>query len=339
MKIVFFTYSRHGCNTVRKIRNAFADAEQRAYTVERFCEQGFLPYEHPTETFYGKMFDWADAMIFVCSCGIAVREIAPFVKDKCKDPAVICIDDAGTYVIPILSGHIGGANSLARKIAETLCATAVITTATDVHNKFSPDAWAAKNNYVIGDMTVAKAVLAEMLEKNIPLICDLPVVSSYPNGVEPNSEGELGIYIGWKEKSPFIKTLHLIPRVLHLGIGCRKGTDAITIGKAVDMVLKNNCIDKRAIKQVASIDLKSDEAGLLEYCRVNQWQVTFYSASQLQAVKGDFTASSFVKSVTGVDNVCERAAMIGGDRLIVKKTPMDGVTVAIATENAEVCFE
>ena len=93
-----------------------------------------------------------------------------------------------------------------------------------------------------------------------------------------------------------------------------------------------------AISGVSSIDLKQDEPGLLAACRANGWRARFYSAAQLRAVPGSFTGSNFVASVTGVDNVCERAALYGGGRLLVQKQALGGVTVAVAEEPWEVRF-
>lgn len=338
MKIALFTYTRNGCNTARKILSCFPDSEQKAFTMERFDEAEFSPLASPSEPLYKEMFSWADAMIFVSACGVAVRKIAPYIEDKCSDPAVICVDDSGKYVIPLLSGHIGGANELAQIIAVTLSAICVVTTATDINNKFSVDTWASRQGFIIDNMSLAKAVSAAILERGIPLACDFGIASGYPNGVKPGENGELGIYIGWEKKFPFEQTLRLIPPILHLGIGCRKGTASETIACAVESVLDTYNIDKRAIKDVASIDLKSKERGLLEYCRENGWPILFYTADELQTAQGEFRSSSFVKSITGVDNVCERSAILGAEKLIVGKTAVDGVTVAIAAENLEVRF-
>ena len=89
---------------------------------------------------------------------------------------------------------------------------------------------------------------------------------------------------------------------------------------------------------VATIDLKKDETGLLDFCRDRGWPLSCYSAEELAAVEGDFTPSDFVRSVTGVDNVCERAALLGAERLLVKKTARDGVTAALALNAWEVRF-
>ena len=94
----------------------------------------------------------------------------------------------------------------------------------------------------------------------------------------------------------------------------------------------------RAVRCAASIDLKQDEQGMLDCCALMGWPLSFYTAEELRGVPGEFTPSAFVERVTGVDNVCERAALLGAERLIVRKTAVDGVTVAVAAEKAEVCF-
>jgi precorrin-3B C17-methyltransferase len=130
-----------------------------------------------------------------------------------------------------------------------------------------------------------------------------------------------------------MNTEKMIPKNLHIGIGCRRGISASAIREAVESVLMQNGLDAGAIRCVASIDLKADEKGLLQYCDEIGQKPIFYPAEELRKVPGTFTSSSFVRSVTGVDNVCERAALAGADELIVKKTAINGVTVAVAAEN------
>ena len=339
MKIALFAYSRQGCRVARKVLEFFRNEDVRAFTMERFGEEGFQPICRPSAPFYGPIFQWADVLVFVGACGIAVREIAPHIRDKRTDPAVIAIDELGRFSIPLLSGHIGGANALALELAKLLDATPIITTATDINNKFSVDTWAARNGYIIGNMHRAKIVSARILEQDVPMHSDFPIINAYPSGIVAGNSGDVGISISYKKDEPFKQTLRLIPPILHLGIGCRKGTLAETISEAVESALSQNNIDKRAIARVGSIDLKADEQGLLAYCIEKGWPITFYSAEVLQAVEGDFTPSDFVQSITGVDNVCERAALLGAKNLIVRKTALNGVTVAIAAEYLEVRFE
>lgn len=339
MKLAVFAYSRQGCGTARQVMAAYPDADCSAFTMARFEEAGFEDILKPSKEFFAPLFAWADAMIFVGACGIAVREIAPHVRDKRTDPAVLSVDELGQYVIPLLSGHIGGANDLAKELAEQIHATPVITTATDINHKFSVDAWAAKQGLAIGNMHIAKLISAEILENDVLLCSDFPIQTKLPSGVVFGSEGKLGIYLSYSKKKPFEKTLHLIPKCLHLGIGCRKGIEKEAIAEAVDRVLKDNELDFRGVKSIASIDLKEKEAGLLAYSEERAWPAHFYSGEELAAVEGNFTASSFVESVTGVDNVCERAALKEAKQVIVKKTAYNGVTVAVAAEEWEARFD
>lgn len=338
MKIAVFAYSRQGCAMARRVMTHFSGHEVQPYTMERFEEPGFLPICRPSKSFYGPIFHDVDAMVFVGSTGIAVREIAPHVRDKAIDPAVVSLDELGKFCVPLLSGHIGGANALALELANALGATPVITTATDINRKFSVDAWAARNGYEIASLSRAKAVSAAILEQDVPLKSDFSIVTKLPNGVVLADSGDVGIRISVYREEPFEKTLRMIPKILHLGIGCRKGTSVETIRKAVDEVLLAHHIDRRAVKCAASIDLKAEESGVLAFCQEWKLPVTFYSAEELKAIPGDFTPSAFVQSVTGVDNVCERAALIGAEKLIVKKTARNGVTVALAEEHWEVHF-
>lgn len=338
MILSIFAYSRQGCRTAEKIIDFFLRETVQAYTMEKFQIPGFKPIPRPSAELYREKFSSDDALIFVGSCGIAVRQIAPYVKDKKTDPAVLCVDELGKYVIPLLSGHIGGANALAVRLGEKLNALPVVTTATDINGKFSVDAWAARNGFIISSMQLAKEVSAGILEEKIPIFSRFPVKGDYPKGTVSSESGALGVALTWKKESPFHKTLRLIPRVLHLGIGCRKGTGKEAIAAAVDQVLKEYAIDPRAICCAASIDLKAQEQGLLDYCSENGIPITFYTAGELNAVPGEYTPSAFVSSVTGVDNVCERSAMVGADRMIVRKTACNGVTVAVAEEYREVYF-
>lgn len=335
MKGAIFAFSRQGCQTARRIMEACPEVTWQSYTMERFGECDFAPI---TPKCYGESFSSAEVLVFVGSCGIAVRKIAPFVHDKRTDPAVICVDELGTFVIPLLSGHIGGANALARRMAEALTATAVITTATDINRKFSVDTWATEHGCAISSMKLAKDVSAAILEGEIPFKSDFPVIGNLPNGVIPGETGRLGIYLTVTDEEPFEHTLRLIPRRLHLGIGCRRGTENKAIQAAVEQVFREHHLDFRAVQSAASIDLKKDEEGLLSFCEEQNIPIRFFSAEELGNVAGDFTPSAFVQSVTGVDNVCERSALMGAEKLIVRKTACHGVTVAVAMENWEVHF-
>ncbi len=338
MKLAIFAYSRRGCQTAVRTAACFPSDQVQLFTIERLLQVGFQPIGTPSDGFYGSRFSWADGLIFIGSCGIAVRQIAPHIRSKQTDPAVLVIDELGTFVIPLLSGHIGGANELAVQLAGQLNATAVVTTATDINNRFSVDAWASANGLILSDIKSAKAVSAAILEQDVPIVTDFPVVTALPRGIIQDSCAPVGICISYQIKEPFPETLRLIPRIVHLGIGCRRDTPACAIEAAVSAVLDAHRIDIRSIRCVSSIDLKAQEPGLLEFCSRHSLPVSFYSSQELAQVSGEFTPSAFVAQVTGIDNVCERAALMGANQLIVKKTAANGVTVALAAENLEVRF-
>lgn len=339
MKLAVFAFTRRGCDLAEKIARFFPEAEEiQLYTMEKFSFPGFLPVRSPLPAFVGPVFSQADVLIFVGACGIAVRAIAPWVKDKKADPAVLVADERGQFVISLLSGHIGSANRLTRELAGKLGAAPVVTTATDVNGRFSVDEWASSQGLAISDLRLAKAVSAAILEEDIPLWADAPIAAPLPPGVTLGNQGALGIYIGYRREGPFTETLTLIPKCLHLGIGCRRGTSREAIERAVLRVLDAHCLRREALKTVSSIDLKASEPGLLDFCQAWNLPVSFFSAGQLQAVPGEFTPSPFVKDTTGVDNVCERSAMVGAPKIIVPKTVRDGVTVALAEESWEVVF-
>lgn len=338
MKLAVFAFTRRGCETARRAAGAMEYDCCRMFTMEKFGQPDFESYRPPLAAFMEPIFRWADTIVFVGSTGMAVRAIAPWVRDKKTDPGVIVVDEAGSFVISLLSGHIGGANMETRVLAQALGAVSVITTATDVNGRFSVDDWAARQQVTIGSMASAKAVSAAILEQDVPLKCDFPIATPLPNGVQLGNAGEVGIYIGWREKAPFASTLRLIPRCLNLGIGCRKGTPEDKIEAAVAAVLGQHGVPLTAIAKAVSIDLKAEEPGLLDFCQHHRIPAVFYTAEQLNAVPGDFPASGFVSSITGVDNVCQRAAMLDAERCIIEKTAMDGVTVAVAEIKWEARF-
>lgn len=315
------------------------------HTVRRYCfckhsdncSESFVKFHDISE----RLFYGSDALIFVCACGIAVREISPYVKSKLTDPAVIVTDDGGNFVIPVLSGHIGGANALARFIADHLGAQAVITTATDIGGKFSPDSFAAANDLILTDITAAKLIASAVLDGESIGLISLFEVKNLPPEIVRSKDTRYGICIGKNAADkPFPLTLNLMPKNVVIGIGCKKRTSAETIRDAVNAAMTASGIPFERICAAASVDLKTDEAGLLEFCEKSGFPFTVYSAGQLGELKGNFSSSEFVSSVAGVDNVCERSAVkcSGGD-LIMRKYIRNGVTVAAAEKPLIIDFE
>lgn len=286
------------------------------------------------------IFDKYDALIFVCACGIAVRSTAPHIFSKVSDPAVLVVDDCGRFVIPILSGHLGGANSLAEFVAKKIGAVPVITTATDIGGNFSPDSFAKANNLIITDMNAAKDIAAAVLDNKKIGFCSKYPYKNLPTEIDAGTMHRLGICISDVYEMPFETTLNLVPKNIVAGIGCKRGTSCEAIEQHICNSFAAEKLDLNRICAVATIDIKADEKGLIEYCNKHSLKLYIYSAEELMSVTGDFNKSDFVLEQTGADNVCERSAVKCSEgTLIMHKKSAEGVTVAAAEMPTEIDFE
>jgi cobalt-precorrin 5A hydrolase len=176
----------------------------------------------------------------------------------------------------------------------------------------------------------------------VGLSSDFKISGQLPTNIVLENKCPVGIVISLSEQIKlFETTLNLIPKVIWIGIGCKKDTTAEAIEQLVFQLLNKFNISIYAVAGLTSIDIKKDEQGLLEFTSKYLLNINFYSANELNSVIGEFGSSDFVKSITGVDNVCERAAVIGSENghLLCKKTAKDGVTVALACAPWRVCFE
>ncbi|MDR2698402.1 MAG: cobalt-precorrin 5A hydrolase [Candidatus Methanoplasma sp.] len=337
MRIRIIAFSRRGCELAQKVRKALKQHDCTIHSKTTADVAGTERVDGPVSIWTENAFVSSDAIIFIGAVGIAVRYIAPFLKSKIKDPAVICIDEKGCFVIPLLSGHIGGANDLAKEIAEATGAVRVVTTATDIHGRFSADSYATKNGMHIGSMSAAKEISALIVDdRKVGLVSEFPIPGGPPPELDLDGNGDVGIFISYgRSKGPFKRTLKLTPRCHILGVGCRKGTPCEKIEAFVKRVLEREDISANSIRAVASIDLKSSEEGLLEFSHKIKADLVFFSSEELSSLPDrGFTPSERVKAVTGVDNVCERAAFAASKRgrIVVKKISEDGMTLAIARE-------
>ncbi len=285
-----------------------------------------------------------DGLIFIGACGIAVRAIAPYLTGKAADPAVVVLDETGRFCISLLSGHLGGANELAERIAALSGAIPVITTATDRNGVFAVDLWARMQGCVIPEPGRIKTVSSKLLAgEPICILSDWEIRGDPPLRVQYRLKRENELSAGPDEETgqdPDVRltlrraasrALQVVPRILVLGVGCRRGTSSEALDRFFDRFLERGGYVPEAVCRICSIDRKADEEGLLSFCREKGLSLTTYTSEDLAAVKGTFTSSSFVKRTVGVDNVCERSAILGsGGRLLLHKTAGDGITMALA---------
>lgn len=366
MKTAIICFSMTGCETAEKLKSAFQENTDPFSEQVRLAKKSrYIPDAESVnvEEWTKEQFVWADCIIFVGACGIAVRHIAPYIKSKKTDPAVLVIDECGKFVISLLSGHLGGANELTQRAAQILGAIPVITTATDLHHCFAVDVFARRNHCEIVNMQAAKMVSTALLAgKKVGFYSEFPWDGVLPEGlvlcdaqgkkriqdthleigVSAEKVYELGVAVTiYKDCRPFKTTVTVIPKAAVLGMGCRRGKDAEEILTAAQETVHRNGIYQQSIEKVVSIDLKKEEKGLWNLAK--RWNIPFetFSEEDLQKAEGTFTASAFVQEITGVDNVCERSAVFGSKNgtLIQKKVSGDGVTTAVAVQKRRIYFE
>lgn len=385
-RVLLVTCSVCGYATMQKLAKKLENISGAEIITKVKCEA--LPEVSMRETVKACVdtyFGQVDAIVFVTASGIAVRSVAEHLAHKSEDPAIVCMDECGKHVISLVSGHAGGANALTQMLADVIWATPVITTATDVEGSFSIDDYAREHNLVVTDWTKAKAISAEVLATGAePVWIEEPAVTQGEekraceirkeqkstgidvgkienDGCKNEVDGcgnrinvkrlQIGshqVIITPKDVPVDAQTLQLIPRCIVAGVGCKKGIPADKIEHAVQDAFAKAGLRMEALCAVSSIDLKKEEAGLLEFCETRNVPFETYAAEQLQAVPGTYSASEFVSGVTGVDNVCERSAvkyasehgMNQGEQLLgrqakhgellLRKQAYGGVTVALA---------
>jgi cobalt-precorrin 5A hydrolase len=286
-----------------------------------------------------------DGHLFIMAAGIVVRTIAPMLNDKTTDPAVVVVDDGGRFAISLTSGHIGGANRLAKQAAQLLDATPVITTATDVNHKPAIDLLAAQLGLGIENPQCIKIVnMALLTQERIELhdpagwLGDrLPGAVAFPRNLpdgptEPAPPGRAAVWIDDTICSLPSHTLVLRPPSLVAGIGCNRNTSCEAIRQKLEQVLAQFALSPGSLRSIASIDIKSDEKGLCALAAQMNLALHFFSKDQLAAVEDIPTPSATVEKHIGVPSVCEAAAILASrnGELIVPKQSTRNVTVAIA---------
>jgi len=306
---------------------------------------GGIPFDRLMEVVERHFFLYPH-QILVAAAGIVVRVIAPLLKSKDQDPAVLVLDQEGEYVISLLSGHLGGANELAKEVARLTGGHAVITTATDTASVPSMDLLAKERGLVIANLNAVKSV-------NMALLTGDPVQIFDPdnrlglgnNGgagatferIEEEEQwvpGHPGVWVTRKNKEARSNQLVLHPRCLVAGVGCNRGTDCREILDFIADTLRKNDLSLKSLHCLSTIEAKKDEQGLLDAAHELDVPLFFFSPSELKTVEVP-NPSGMVKKHMGVSSVCEATALLKsrGGRLLVPKTKSKNVTLAVALEN------
>lgn len=311
----------------------------------------YLPINTTLKDTFNVLFREFEGIVCVMALGIVVRLISPLINSKLTDPAVVVVDELGRNVISALSGHWGGANELTGQIAGFLGANPVITTATDVNGLPAIDVIARENGLMPEPFDLVKKFNSDIVNgRTVHIFTEIPLeISPFEKVIvhEINELKELTNIKNFKGrliavtnsilKNDGIEILYLRPENVYAGIGCRKGVSAQEITEAIANACKDAGISPLSLNSIASIELKKNEAGLLEAARELNLPVKFFKTEEIGQILADMSdILSFSKNVQdriGVGGVCEPAALLSvgeNARLILPKTIYGRVTVALA---------
>ncbi len=286
-------------------------------------------------------WDDYDGFIFISATGIAVRMINPFIKSKLNDPAIIVIDDFGKYSISLLSGHIGGANKVAERIAESICAIPVITTASDNRGIESIDMFAQNNNYYMEDMESVTQITSMMVNgRRIGLYTEDEIIIDYDNieriddleNIDLSLDG--AIIVTSKHDFGKIKIPHTVlrPKCINIGIGCRKGVETDIVIQAIKASLLDKNLSFHSIKAMGTVEVKQFEVGIIKAAVALKCPLKIFLLDEIRPIEDLFEKSKFVKDTIDVYSVSEPCAYLLGGELITRKARYNGVTISISME-------
>jgi cobalt-precorrin 5A hydrolase len=353
--VAIFAVTKQGVETAAKIRNILnrKNIESETFAPEKYTQKNVNAIEKTLAEEVGKVFGNVDAIVAVMATGIAVRTVAPLLKSKIADPAVVCVDTSGKYVVSLLSGHYGGANELTKLIADGLGAVPVITTASDVIGKQSVDELARILHCVILNPESLVAVNSSLvngermvlvLVGNVKIPVDtikdysIRTVEKPEQTIDVVNDFDAGAVIT-NEKMAYNGLLKpatiLKPKTIGIGIGSRKKVTAEDIIETVKSALSQKGIPLGRVDRLATVEIKKDSLSMKQAAKTMGLKLEFISLKELQDFRhGDLSPDSqLVKEKIGVGGVCERAALIVAgkkSKLILKKTKAKGVTVAMA---------
>lgn len=355
MKRAVLSVTLRGLRTARKIHQGMGGD---LYTLEKFCltdDKELLPITGPLKDFMGEIFNNYDEIIMIMATGIAVRSIAPYIRSKMTDPAVVVLDEQGKSVISLLSGHIGGANELARRVAGITGGQAVITTASDCLGMASVDMIAKRNQLIMEDLEQVKKVTACLVNGGKAFLVNESSLNLRETTLNHSCLEEISldtlnssrftasppdalVYVGYQEEL-YIKDLSipiakLRPQSLILGVGCRKNTSEAALINGVKTFLIQHNISPISLKAIATVDVKKDEQALKVLAEKMSLPLFIVNRDEILPIENRFPCSDFVKSTIRVGCVAEPAAFIiskEGKKVVGKKA-FNGITLCLYEE-------
>ena len=358
--IAVVAITRRSVETALRIKEALENAGLacNVYAPKKYSQNGVVPLEKKLAEFIKDTYTSIDALVGVMATGIIIRAVAPYLESKLTDPAVIGVDATGKFVISLLSGHYGGANDLAKLIAEGIGGTAVITTASDVTGKQSvdelartlhltiqnPESLVGVNSAIVNGDQVVVVLIGDVKIPLAQIGCyEIKKAQNATEALDIICNFDAGIIITPQLLSPeflridkFVKPFTILrTKLVVVGLGARKESSVDSIMEAVDTALEQTHVSLASVTCFATVDIKRDSPQMLKAVEQLGKPLEFLSVNSLRSLshKDLSPDSKMVQEKIGVGGVCERAALIAAGKnpkLILKKTKLNGVTVAIA---------
>ncbi len=330
MKIAYFALTAEGHSTAQRIQKKLGGIIE---SKEAFAET------------VAADFHMYDALVFIMAAGIVVRTIAPLLRSKAEDPAVIVLDQRGQFVISLLSGHLGGANRLTEQIAAAIHAVPIITTATDIQGVIAFDEFAKQNHLAIENLPALKHISSALLQgETIQLLTDCSVdTTCMPPQViisdQPDRKFRVivsdRLHREWEAGAAY--TLFLRPKNLTIGIGCKKAVSFSHLEQFFLHFLEQHQLSLHSVAAIATIARKAKEPAILELCKKYQIPMIIVSDTEIQSCNHHFEVSPFVQQVTGLPSVAQACSYLasGCGEELTGKIKFSGVTLAACRKKQE----
>lgn len=351
MKVAILAITKNGKKIGRRLTEIFTDMTLYSPKKLQDSESGITWYDNSTTQMAGELFSKYDGVVYIFSLGAVIRLISPHLKDKKSDPAVIVIDDKLNFVISVLSGHLGGANNLANKIAKETGATPVITTAADVNKTISVDLVGRDLGWVIDDDANVTRISAYMVNEEPigifqdagdenwwphPLPSNVTIYDTLDSLVQSNSKGYLIITDRLLTDSIISddiadKAVLYRPPSLVIGVGLHHNTTSETIQGGIIQSLKKYNFSLKCVAKIASIKKPYTIPGIQDAANMLNASLHLVERGELAKVSIP-NPSGVVKKFEGTPSVSEAAAILvsNGSLVIEKQKFPPDLTVAVA---------
>lgn len=337
-QVAIYALSAPAAATARHLAEAWTQAQ--VFMPDRLAlptkgEQGFERFA----TALAGNFNQYDGHVIFAAAGIVVRALAGLMQGKDADPAVVVLDPAGRFAVSLLSGHLGGANDLAQRVAGLLGGQAVITTATDNVGVPSMEVVAAEQGLKVENMQALARISRDLVEGKPVALHDpedwlKTALAGYEERFVARAEPSLGeptVWVGWRALQTPPAWLVLRPACLAVGMGCNRGTSATEMRDLLEQVFAENKLALGSLLGLATVEAKRDEQGLAQLAWSLQTTIEYYSAVRLNSLEVPNPSKAAQKHI-GTKSVCEAAALTSAsaDQLLVTKQKSQNATLAVA---------